>query len=223
VTADIWDRLVDIDKGFLAMKRFQGISHPGFWIDLDMIPFGQLQMMAPEELGTSDDTAEFSGHGYRRWSSFTQEQMRTFITLRALGASPLFMGGDLPTLDDYSLSLLTHPEMLACNQNGEGSWNTFAEDGVEVWNTPLHSSPFEGWIGVFNRNPSAVEVSLTRNQLGIEHIVEGYKTEAIPGAVRITDVWGGGDSHLPEDSLKLSIRPGDVWFARYRILGVNPA
>ena len=44
--------------------------------------------------------------------------METFITLRALSASPLMVGGDLPTMDEFSLRLITNAEMIACNQNG---------------------------------------------------------------------------------------------------------
>ena len=59
-----------------------------------------------------------AGKGWHRWSDFTRDQMYTFITMRALAASPLMMGGDLPTLDDFSLELITNKEMIACNQNG---------------------------------------------------------------------------------------------------------
>jgi hypothetical protein len=216
VTGDIWDRPGDIAKGFDAARKFQGISHPGFWIDLDMIPFGNLQMMVPEELGVSDDSAEFSGHGFRRKSNFSKAEMRTFITIRALGASPLFMGGDLPTLDDFSLNLLTHPEMLACNQNGVSGWNTHRRDGVEVWNTPHYADPYQGWIGVFNRNPEKVDLSLSREQLGFQHIVEGYEMKSFPGTVELVDVWNGRHRMMEEISLDLELPAGDVWFCRFK-------
>lgn len=39
--------------------------------------------------------------------------------MRALAASPLMIGGDLPTMDDYSFKLLTNRDMIMCNQNGK--------------------------------------------------------------------------------------------------------
>jgi hypothetical protein len=103
-TNDIWDRKPDIDKGFEAWKKFQGIAHQGFWPDLDMIPFGNLQMMSPAKYSDGNDSVALAGLGNTRMSNFTHAQMRTFITMRALAASPLMMGGDLPTrLDGCSV------------------------------------------------------------------------------------------------------------------------
>ena len=61
--------------------------------------------------------------------------------MRALAASPLMMGGDLPSLDDFALKLITDQEMLACNQNGvmgslvvdEGGWKLGASLKRELW------------------------------------------------------------------------------------------
>jgi alpha-galactosidase len=50
-----------------------------------------------------------------RWFQLNPDQMRTFITMRALSALPLMMGGDLPSLDAFSLQLITNDDMLACN------------------------------------------------------------------------------------------------------------
>jgi len=144
-TGDIWDRQQDIDKSFDAWKKFQGMAKAGFWPDLDMIPFGKLQLMAPDWFEIKQETVALAGLGNTRWSAFTPAQMRTFITMRAMAASPLFMGGDLITLDDFSHSLITHPEMLACNQNGVCGFNTLAKNGIEIWTTPDKTLVGKGW------------------------------------------------------------------------------
>jgi hypothetical protein len=92
ITPDIWDNPLSIEKGFFAWDKFQGISAPGFWPDMDMIPFGRLDVI-------NEDA---------RKSEFNENQMRTFITQRAMAASPLIIGGDLLTLDDFSNTLLTN-------------------------------------------------------------------------------------------------------------------
>ena len=47
VTKDVWDEQEYIDACFLAWRKWQGKEQPGFWIDMDMIPFGELQLMSP--------------------------------------------------------------------------------------------------------------------------------------------------------------------------------
>jgi hypothetical protein len=216
-TGDIWDRASDIDKGFAAWKKFQGKAMPGFWPDLDMIPFGNLQMMAPKKYADGDEHAQYAGFGHTRKSNFTPAQMRTFITMRALAASPLFVGGDLPTLDDYSLQLLTSKEMLACNQNGECGWNVYENEGIEVWMVAENNQPGKGWLGIFNRTGTSRTVELTREQLGLMKFVTGYKLVPETKSVHFFDIWKNEQFDLKEPQLKLTIEGNDVSFLRYQI------
>jgi len=55
VTKDIWDEQKGIDEAFEAWRKWQGKEEPGFWIDMDMIPFGQLQLMSPKPKGLKDN------------------------------------------------------------------------------------------------------------------------------------------------------------------------
>lgn len=183
VTPDIWDEQKGIDECFEAWRKWQGKEEPGFWIDMDMIPFGQLQLMNPKPEGVSGHESKseltkmmdsgalermelLSGKGFTRWSKFTEDQMYTFITLRALSASPLMMGGDLPSLDDFSLKLITHEEIIACNQNGVMGSLKYEDQGIEVWNTPEKKSN-KGWIGIFNRTELTKSISLDLAELGL--------------------------------------------------------
>jgi alpha-galactosidase len=195
VTPDIWDDQKGIDECFTDWRKWNGKSKSGFWVDMDMIPFGQLQLMSPKPKGVSGketkselmakmkagEIATFellSGKGFNRLSEFTKDQMYTFITLRALSASPLMMGGDLPTLDDFSLKLITDKEMLACNQNGVMGSLVYEKDGIEIWKTPNKNGK-GGWIGIFNRNKELKSVSLKHENLGKE----------ISKSTKLFDVW----------------------------------
>jgi alpha-galactosidase len=217
VTPDIWDEQKGIDQCFNAWRKWQGKEEPGFWIDMDMIPFGQLQLMNPKPEGISGheskgelmrmmDNGELerkellSGKGFIRWSEFTKDQMYTFITLRALSASPLMMGGDLPTLDDFSLKLITDKNVLECNQNGVMGQLVYEKDGVEIWNTPKKESE-EGWIGIFNRTPELNEVSLKIEDLGLD----ASKTFDLENVWKESKVSG----------LDFSIQPNGVVFIKY--------
>lgn len=189
ITRDIWDRRKDLDKAFTAWKMFQGRAYPGFWPDMDMIPFGNLQLMRPEVYDNGEKNPNLSGEGFTRRCQLTSAQMRTFITMRALSASPLMMGGDLITLDEFSHALITHPEMLACNQNGVNGVNTYDQDGIEVWISNKKGGKGEGWIGVFNRNEEDRAVSLSRTDLGLIEFVTGYTQQAIQKPIEILDIW----------------------------------
>ena len=208
VTHDIWDDKEGINNCFTAWRKWQGKEAPGFWIDMDMIPFGQLQVMSPKpaELTGDESKAELiarkkagelsnvellAGKGWKRESQFTRPQKYTFITLRALSASPLMMGGDLPTLDDFSLKLLGNEEMIACNQNGVMGKLITEQDSLEVWSTPERDTDNQ-WIGVFNRNSRARKVSITPGFL------------ELPGSYSLKDIW----NEQPLETVQACTIPG---------------
>ena len=206
VTHDIWDNQKSIDSTFAAWRKWQGKERPGFWIDLDMIPFGRLCLTAPtngvsSKAGRSKAEVALAGDGHERWSRFTRPQMRTFITQRALAASPLFMGGDLPTLDAYSLHLITDPDMLACNQNAVMGRLILDQDGLETWKVDKQGRMSEGWIGVFNRTDKQVKFSLTSERIGI--------TEA---DLQLRAVWRNCPMHLNQT---VELEPHDVLFLKF--------
>lgn len=187
VTPDIWDEQSHIDLCFNAWKEWQGYFQKGFWIDMDMIPFGQLQLMSPKpEILSGNESYEeaktiikraveenkaselLAGRGWTRWCKLSEDQMKTFITLRAMSASPLMVGGDLPTMDDFSLYLLTHKEIIACNQNGIMGHLIDKKGNVEIWKTP--SETFDGgWLGLFNRSNKPDNVAISFKELKLEN------------------------------------------------------
>lgn len=216
ITTDIWDRREDLDRAFTAWKQFQGIAHEGFWPDLDMIPFGMLQLMSPEEYASAESNVDLAGLGNTRKSNLTPAQMRTFITIRSMAASPLFMGGDLPSLDDYSLELITNREMLACNQNGECALNVYAENGIEVWLVQKQKSPGEGWIGIFNRSSVLKQVELSRKDLGLMKFMGKYQLSPKTSEFVFTDIWNSSESKLSSELFSSAIQPDDVLFFKYK-------
>ena len=142
-----------------------------------------------------------AGKGFNRWSQFTNDQMFTFITMRALAASPLMMGGDLPSLDDFSLGLITHPEVLECNQNGIMGSLIFENEKIEVWKTPKNNGTKEGWIGLFNRNSEPVHTMCSEEILGID-----------PAAYKLNSIWN--DTKVPNNK-GLTIPANGVVFIKY--------
>lgn len=158
---DVWDNIESIDRGFHAWKTYSDYAktHPvpeGFWFDLDMIPFGHLCLWHPVpnaiQENQDEESAALDGKGYERWCMLNYDQKLTFITMRALAASPLFMGGNLTDLDHESFQLITHSEVLTCNQNGVMGYNIFKNGAIEIWKTPKKTKPNQGWLGIFNRH-----------------------------------------------------------------------
>jgi len=203
ITRDIWDDPLSVEKGFYAWEQFRGTERPGFWPDLDMIPFGRLLVVA------TDNIPNVPAERRARQSRFSPAQMKTFITQRAMAASPLIIGGDLLTMDDFSCRLLTNREMLACNQNGVMGTNVYRAGNVDVWLTPHATDPLKGWIGIFNRTKSDRKVTLTKQELGFFAFEESYNLRPTRRSVQLRDVWSGktfplGGEHtfdLPEEDV----------------------
>jgi len=59
-------------------------------------------------------------------------------------ASPLFMGGNLPTSDDLSFQLITHAGMLECNQNGVTGKLVSRIGTIDIWKTSKKGDPSTG-------------------------------------------------------------------------------
>lgn len=200
ITGDVWDDRYSLQVGFDAWHEYENDAGDGFWPDLDMIPFGQLQLMSPPR----EATAALSGKGTCRWCRLSRPQAYSFITQRALAASPLIVGGDLPTLDELSLGLLTHPGMLECNQNGAVGRRMYAGNGVDVWKAPRRNDRHEGWVGVFNRDESEPRtLELSADLLGV------------PATSRLHNVWDGRFVGDLTDILKITVDPDDVAFLKY--------
>jgi len=219
VTSDIWDEQSGIDQCFAAWRRWQGKESTSFYIDMDMIPFGELLIMSPkpEELTGKETQAEIrnrqkqgelanfellAGKGWHRRCTMSKEQQYTFITLRSLSASPLMIGGDLVSMDDFSYRLLTNKHMIECNQNGVMGALVYDKNSLETWKTPKKGSA-DGWIGIFNRNADqAKTIVLSDEMLGLTN-AQKYK---------LYDVWADKGINAGQSA---TIAPNSVIFIKY--------
>ena len=211
ITGDVWDKPESVEKGFAAWEKFQGTERPGFWPDLDMIPFGRLTVVG------TDDIPDVPADRRARQSQFNPAQMRTFITQRALAASPLIIGGDLLTMDDYSYRLLTDRDMLACNQNGVVGMKIYRAGTTDIWFTPHATDPRKGWIGIFNRSHSAIKVALTKQDLGFVAYEESYILTTHRRPVHLRDVWAGGKALTITNDHTFELPAEDVAFMAFEM------
>ncbi|MDX2513231.1 MAG: hypothetical protein QNK25_14370, partial [Desulfobacterales bacterium] len=203
ISRDVWDLQKDIDINFERWEQILPYADKGFWLDMDMIPFGHIRINYPLTLNKLN-----SSRGYERMDNFSYSQKKTFITQRAMAASPLFMGGAVTTSPKIVFELITNADMLACNQNGVTGelvkrFSTYATQ-VDVWKTPVRNSPNEGWIGVFNRNPYLEFIEIEKENLGLNK----------DASYRLFDIWGKNTIE-DKESFVFEIPGNDVVFIKY--------
>jgi hypothetical protein len=85
----------------------------------------------------------------RRRTRFTQDEQRTLVTLWSIARSPLIHGGDMTRTDDFTLSLLTNPEVIAVNQRSEANRPLFERDGLIAWTASVPGSR-DRYLALFN-------------------------------------------------------------------------
>lgn len=215
ITKDIWDDQESIERSFLAWDHWQRHTQPGFWPDLDMIPFGELQTMSPAPqpgeipAGTNPSLC---GKGFRRKSGLTAVQRRTFLTQRALAASPLFVGGDMTTMDADDVAMLTNPGLLACQRNGVSAKRIYLRGDVEVRLAEDARRVGAGWIGVFNRNPANRP----------ERIILTAARLRMAPATRFRDVWDGSDLGLLSQHIEIILPPQGCSLLEYHAVPEAP-
>jgi hypothetical protein len=136
---DVWDDWWHIDHLFDVSQQWFDYIQPGTWPDCDMIPLGRLSIRGER--------------GSDRMSNLTEEEQYTLMTLFTIFRSPLFFGGDLPSNDAFTLSLLTNEEVLRMHA---GSTDVHAlyveEDKVAI--SSRHDKQQLRYLAIFNRSDS---------------------------------------------------------------------
>jgi hypothetical protein len=75
-------------------------------------------------------------------------------------------GGDLPTLDPFTRSLLTNADVLSVNQHSTGNKVVYKEGDIRVWTAKTNGGNTQ-YLAVFNLADSRSAVHLTWDQVGI--------------------------------------------------------
>lgn len=201
VSGDIWDDRDGINRAFERWEMFSTIDMGRTWVDLDMICFGDLMVWNPVE--GRETCTNLCGKGTARRDQFTDAQRRTFITMRALAASPLFMGGELTTSGEDVFALITEPRMLACNRNGITGTLVKRDGALDVWQTPRKDGN-GGWLGIFNRSTSPCSTTLTAGDLGLN----------IP-SVKFDSIWPETAPAPDGEGWRVNLDADDVTFLAY--------
>lgn len=180
ISGDFWDRWDKLLNMFSLCEKWYPYVKDGSFPDCDILPLGKLCI----------DGSYMGDMG--RDSGFTKEEQKTMMTLWAVFRSPLFFGGELRLTDNYTLSLVTNPEVINVNQNSEKPLFVYNKGGIAVWQTKIGNCTA---VAVFNLSDEEKHYKLSFSDLGIENV----------RAVR--DLWARKDIPKCENDVAGSLKP----------------
>lgn len=179
ISGDFWDRWDKLLNMFSLCEKWYPYVKDGSFPDCDILPLGKLCI----------DGSYMGDMG--RDSGFTKEEQKTMMTLWAVFRSPLFFGGELRLTDNYTLSLVTNPEVINVNQNSEKPLFVYNKGGIAVWQTKIENGTA---VAIFNLSDEEKHYKLSFSDLGIENV----------RAVR--DLWARKDIPKFENDVAVSLK-----------------
>jgi len=181
ISNDFWDRWEDLKAQFENCKRWAPYASAGCWPDADMLPLGHIGIRAER--------------GIDRQSLLTHDEQYTLMTLWSICRSPLMYGGDLPTMDDFTLRLLTNEEVLAVNQASRNNRElSRQDDGIVIWSADkLDASGI--YLALFNVGDESAFAEVALSSLGAQ---ESYE---------LRDLWNRTDTGVVQKEFRQQINP----------------
>jgi len=179
ISDDFWDSWKLLRKQFDYMRDWAPfVGKNDTWPDADMLPLGKLRVTSAEGGGAP--------------TKFTPDEQRTVMTLWSIFRSPLIFGGDLPSNDAATTSLITNQEVIDVDQHSRGGHEVAEEGNIRAW--AAEGSRGERYVAIFNVGESAEEANLGWNELGISGSVK-----------EVCDLW----SHrsVAVDGIHAGLRP----------------
>jgi alpha-galactosidase len=166
ISGDFWDRWVDLRRQFDLGRKWTTHTGPNGWADADMLPLGRIAIRGER--------------GNDRMSQLTKDEQVTLMSLWAIFRSPLMMGGDLPSNDEFTLELLTNREVLAVNQHSTNNRELFARGNQIGWIAHVPGSS-DKYLALFNVSDdlTPAEIRVSCNEVGRA------------GRCRARDLWTG--------------------------------
>lgn len=177
---DVWDQWNDLVHLMDVAQKWYPYIGNGTWPDCDMIPLGHIAIRGER--------------GKDRMTRLTHDEQYSLMTFFCIFRSPLFFGGDLPTMDDFTLSLLTNRKVLAMHEQSEGVRQLFLRNGqlAIASNNKSHKASY---LALFNLSDSTrkMKVDLKTNRIQRRSIVE--------------DLWSGQKEALRGNKVEVKLQP----------------
>ncbi|QJX48209.1 hypothetical protein HMJ29_15235 [Hymenobacter taeanensis] len=164
---DFWDSWEQLKEHFDVCNRWAPFIRPGAFPDADMLPLGHLGIRAER----GDD----------RMTRFSHDEQFTLMSLWSIFRSPLMFGGDLPSNDAFTLSLLTNKAVLAMHHNSTNNRQLFRRDNLIAW-TADDPKTGDKFLGLFNAQDQ--ELAPANEAAWASNII----TRQTPGQIQSVDV-----------------------------------
>ncbi|RZK54937.1 MAG: glycoside hydrolase family 27 protein [Pedobacter sp.] len=132
---DVWDIWKDLVHLMNVSKGWYAYSAPGTWPDCDMIPLGRIAIRGER--------------GKDRMTRLTKDEQVSLMTFFTIFRSPLMFGGDLPSNDTFTLSLVSNKDILKMHREGTDVKQLFMENG-KMAITSRNSKTGERYLALFN-------------------------------------------------------------------------
>jgi alpha-galactosidase len=179
---DVWDTWPNITHLLDICQKWYPYIASGTWPDCDMIPLGRIAIRGER--------------GNDRMTRLTRDEQYSLMTLFTIFRSPLFFGGDLPSNDAFTLSLLTNKAVLNMHRNGSGVHQLFQQEG-KVAITSKDIKKGITYLALFNisdkEEPLNISVNLKALNLGKKK-------------VHITDMWTGRQAGTAQGLLSKTLQ-----------------
>ncbi|MCC8088927.1 MAG: glycoside hydrolase family 27 protein [Rikenellaceae bacterium] len=162
---DVWDIWRDMDELFGHCENWYPYIKPGTWPDCDMIPLGRISIRGER--------------GADRMTRLTKDEQYSLMTLFTIFRSPLMFGGDLPSNDEFTLSLLTNEKVLEMHRNSVNNRQIYNNNSKIVW-TAENPKTGASYLALFNNTDTDGNI-----------IAVDMQTIGINGKYKVTDMWSG--------------------------------
>ena len=181
ISDDFWDDWKLLRKQFDFTRDWaQFVGKNDTWPDADMLPLGKLRVTSKEGGGSP--------------TKFTADEQQTVMTLWGIFRSPLIFGGDLPSTDSATETLITNQEVVDVDQNSHGGHQVLERGNIRAWVADGKQAG-ERYIAMFNLGEAAEQVSISWVDLKIQGTVTA-----------VHDLWGRRSIEAV-DAVHASLRP----------------
>lgn len=121
ITDDFWDKWELLYDMFSRTEKWCTHTGAGHWPDADMLPIGPI----------------LQDYDANNRTKFTENEQITMMTLWSIFRSPLMIGGEMTSFDEFTMSLITNTEILAMHRN--------ARNAHQVWRREIGGNEYILW------------------------------------------------------------------------------
>lgn len=174
---DVWDTWPHITHLMQVAQKWYPYIRPGAWPDCDMIPLGRISIRGER--------------GQDRMTRLTKDEQYSLMSFFLIFRSPLMFGGDLPSLDPFTSSLLTNKAALAMHKYGSQVKQLFQENG-QLAITSVNARTGERYLGLFNisddKTPITIKIPLSDLDMPSATLVDIWSGENLGKVQRVIQV-----------------------------------